>query len=279
MCWWLPFDPSCCRSLLLLLLDLLLAALVQARAAGRDEANLHPRGSATADRRRVPDVLVVASAVRVLDRVHRHTTNLGPAVALHAVLVEVVPGLEDRLVEAATAGHDANHRASIRRDRAARPGRHADPGLLAVIRMADDDAGRAGGLRDAPTVTRLLLQRGPLRHPADREDVANVDLRLGTAIHELARVHALNGDEDFLVNLVAVLVAEVHLGERRPATRVVDDLLDKALHEPLTLGEVHAAELRSTLAADGVGFEDATLALAAAADHASHCVAEKLKVL
>ena len=45
-------------------------------------------------------------------------------------------------------------------------------------------------------------------------------------------MHALNGDEDLLVNLVAVLVAEVDLRERRPTTRVVDDLLDQALHVP-----------------------------------------------
>ena len=64
------------RSLLLLLLDLLLASLVQTGAARRNEADLHPRRSAAADGGGVPDVLVVASAVRVLDRVHRHTADL-----------------------------------------------------------------------------------------------------------------------------------------------------------------------------------------------------------
>merc|ERR1719359_1948326 len=103
------------RSLLLLLLDLLLATLVQTSAASRNEADLHPRRGAAADSGGVPDVLVVATAVRVLDRVHRHATNLGPAVAPDAVLVEVVTGLEDRLVEAAAAGHDADHSAGTGR--------------------------------------------------------------------------------------------------------------------------------------------------------------------
>ena len=60
---------------------------------------------------------------------------------------------------------------------------------------------------------------------------ATADLSAGRG-HELARVHALHGDEYLLVDLVAVLVAEVDLRERRPTTRVVDDLLDQALHVP-----------------------------------------------
>ena len=125
-------------------------------------------------------MLVVASAVRVLHWVHRHAAHLGPAVALHAVLVEVVPGLEDRLVEAAAAGHDADHSTGGGRDRTTSSGRHPNPGLLAVIRVADDDAGGPRGLRHAPAIARLLLERGhdrTLRHLADREHVPDVDLR------------------------------------------------------------------------------------------------------
>merc|ERR1719386_165623 len=99
-------------------------------------------------RGRVADVLVVASAMRVLDRVHRHTAHLRPGVALHTVLVEVRSGLQDRLVETATAGHDPDRRAGARGNGAAGARGHADAGLLAVIGVADNDAGRAGGLRD-----------------------------------------------------------------------------------------------------------------------------------
>ena len=38
--------------------------------------HLHPRRSTTVHRGRVPDVLVVAAAVRVLNLVHRDTTDL-----------------------------------------------------------------------------------------------------------------------------------------------------------------------------------------------------------
>ena len=56
----------------------------------------------------------------------------------------------------------------------------ADTRFLAVIRVADDDAGGPRGLRHAPAIARLLLERGhdrTLRHLADREHVPDVDLR------------------------------------------------------------------------------------------------------
>ena len=50
------------------------------------------------------DVLVVAAAVRVLDRVHRHAAHLGPRVALDAVLVVGGARLQQGLLGAAAAG-------------------------------------------------------------------------------------------------------------------------------------------------------------------------------
>eukprot|EP00972_Heterocapsa_arctica_P052707 7757496-Heterocapsa_arctica.AAC.1 len=92
---------------------------------------------------------MVASAVRVLHRVHRAATDLGPGVALHLVLVEVVPGLEHGLVHAAAARDDADDRAARGGHRLAAARRQADAGLLAIVRVAHDHAGRAGGARNA----------------------------------------------------------------------------------------------------------------------------------
>ena len=60
----------------------------------------------------MPDVLVVSATVRVLDGVHRHTTDRGPAVPLHAVLVEGTAGLQHRFVDALAAGDSADGRAA-----------------------------------------------------------------------------------------------------------------------------------------------------------------------
>ena len=57
-------------------------------------------------------MLVVASAVRVLNRVHGAATRARPTVALHAVLVEGTAGLQHRFVDALAAGDSADGRAA-----------------------------------------------------------------------------------------------------------------------------------------------------------------------
>merc|ERR1740121_2834679 len=78
-------------------LSLLLATAEDTCAARSDEADLRARYRHACDRRRVADVLVVASTVGVLHRVHRGTTHPRPAIPLHTVLVVVVACLETGL--------------------------------------------------------------------------------------------------------------------------------------------------------------------------------------
>ena len=59
---------------------------------------------------RLTDMLVVTTTVGMVDGVHRHTTSTRPAVALSLELVERTAGLEQRLVDTATAGDDADRR-------------------------------------------------------------------------------------------------------------------------------------------------------------------------
>ena len=62
-----------------------LPALEQPCTTRRDKTDLLSRGCGAPDRRRMAHVLVISTSVRVLDRVHRRTTDLRPRVALHAV--------------------------------------------------------------------------------------------------------------------------------------------------------------------------------------------------
>lgn len=81
---------------------------------------------------------------------------------------------------------------------------------------------------DLAAVSGLLLDvahDGTFGHESQGQNVANGELRLLSAVHELAGVHALDGDEQLLADLVAVRVAEVHDGERSATARVVDDFL------------------------------------------------------
>jgi hypothetical protein len=93
------------QSLLLLLVS---ATAQTTSAAGSDQADLATSRAVTVLGRRVTDVLVVTTTVRVLNGVHGNTTDLRPRVALSLVLVERTTSLQHRLVNAAATGDNAN---------------------------------------------------------------------------------------------------------------------------------------------------------------------------
>ena len=177
---------------------------------------LGTRGGVAAARRGVTDVLVVTSAVGVLNGVHGNTANLGPLVTLDAVLVVGATSLEERLVEAATAGNEADHGARLVGDGLLHSRGEADLGPAGVLVVGDDDAVGARATGEDATVSRAVLDvahDGTLRDLVEGKDVANGDLGLGAAVHELAGVHTLAGEEDGLVGAVLVAGAEAHLSE------------------------------------------------------------------
>jgi len=136
----------------------------------------------------VADVLVVTSTVRVLDGVHRHTTDLRPAVALDAVLVEGTAGLQQRLVNAATAGDDADRRARARVHKLLLPRGQAQARLAHALDVANDlreAARRARELRAIAGHLLDLVDHRTGRHGLERQDVARNELgceaRLGAS--------------------------------------------------------------------------------------------------
>lgn len=73
---------------------------------GCDETDLATSRGGPLDRRGFTDVLMVTTSVGMLHRVHGHTSDNGPAVALSLVLVVRTTGLQDGLVDTATSSHD-----------------------------------------------------------------------------------------------------------------------------------------------------------------------------
>lgn len=67
-------------------------------------------------------------------------------------------------------------------------------------------------------------------------------------VHELTSVHALSSDEDLLVLLVAVRVAELHTGHGGTPARVMHDLPDHTLDVAVAFGVIQGAQLGSALA-------------------------------
>ena len=107
-----------------------------------------------------------------------------------------------------------------------------DPGPLGVWVVGNDGGVVAAGPGQLAPVPGLLLEvadDGALGHVADGHDVADGELGLLAAVNELAAVHALGGDQELLLDLVAVGIAKVGDGEGGATSGVVDDVLDHAL--------------------------------------------------
>jgi len=152
-----------------LFLVLVLASAQATRAAGRHQTDLLTGDGVPLDSGGVTDVLMVTTSVRVLNGVHRHTSHLGPSVALSLkkqkrstlakttnekkhklgkqssnisrfdlVLVERSSSLEHGLVVASSSGSNAHHGAAIGADDLLGPRGQADAGHTGIGVVGDD---------------------------------------------------------------------------------------------------------------------------------------------
>jgi len=266
-----------CASRLLLFLDerILLTTAKNTGTASGDKTDLGTGWGITSDGSGVTNVLMVTTTVRMLDGIHRRTTNLGPAVTLDLKLVEVVTGLEDGLVETTATSDDTDHGTVGGADGLTSTGRKADTGLLTILGVTDDDARSSGGLGDVGAVTGLAFQiadDSTFRHFADRQDVSDGELCFGTEVDKLTSVETLTRNHQLLLELETVRITEDHTGERSTTTRVMDELLYQTADVTVTLGIVEGAELRSALAVLGDRSEDGALTLSLTANNATHDV-------
>merc|ERR1711939_1219820 len=215
----------------------------ETRSAGGDETGLLTRHGVARDGRRLTNVLVVTTTVRVVDGVHGDTT-----------------GLEHGLVDTATTGNDADRGAVLRQERLLGARGETDAGAAGVDVVADDGCVVARGACERATVARLLLDVADdrtLRHLREREDVADDERGLLAAEDERAGGHALGRDKRLGALLVAVRVTEDDLCERCAASRVVHDLLDETADVAVALGIVERAQACCSDAVLGVRREDA----------------------
>ena len=99
--------------------------------------------------------------------------------------------------------------------------RQLDLRLLAVLGVADNDAGGTRSTRNGAAVGQLVLDvadDGTLGHLADGQDVADGQLGLVPAVEELTGANPLDGNHQLLVQPVAVRIAEHDAGEGSSAT-------------------------------------------------------------
>lgn len=153
---------------------------------------------------------MVTTTVGVVDGVHSNTTSAGPRVALGTHGVVLATGLEEGLVDTATAGGDTDRSTSARRDGLLGARGETDTGL-AVLGVANDGGVVARGTSKGSAVTDLLLDvedDGTLGAGGKGEDVADRETSLLAGVDERAGRDALRGNEGLLAELVAVGVTE-----------------------------------------------------------------------
>merc|ERR1711868_191842 len=251
----------------------LLGTAEQTSPPGGNETGLLTGGGLARDGRSLTNVLVVTTPVRVIHGVHGNTTSLGPGVALDGELVLRAASLQQGLVGPAATSDNADHATDGALDDLLGAGGELDAGLALIRVVADDGNVVTRGAAERATVAHLLLHvgdDGTLRDGAEGKDVADGEGGVLAGVDKLAGVHALVGDEGLGVQLVAVGIAELDLGQRCATAGVVDDLLNDTTDVSMALGEVEGAELRRRLVKPGVGSEDRAAALPLVANDTTH---------
>jgi len=220
----------------------------------------------------VANVLMVTSSVGMLNGVTGHTTNHGPAVGLSSVFVVGSASLQHGLLNSATTGDQANHSSALGVQSLLLAGGELDSALALVV-VGDDDGVFTSSLGELASVTGLVLDvadDATLGHLADGQDVANGESGLLSAVHELARVHALGGDEQLGLTLVVVRVSELDLGDGGSSAGIVDDLSDDTTEVSSSLSEIQTAELDGSNSLGSVGCVDGASSTSATSDNLSH---------
>lgn len=205
------------------------------------------------------NVLLVTTTVGMVNRVHGDTTDTGPSVSLGLVLPEGATGLEEGLVGPLATGNNTNHGSAGAEDGLSDTGGKADSGLVAVLRVSNDDSGSTTSSGEGATVTVLGLNVGDdsaFGHHINGENVADNKGGLLSGVDVHSGVHAFHGNEILSALFVFVLVSEHNLSEGGTSASVVHDVSDHSTDVALSFSVVESSETCGGNSLAGVGLED-----------------------
>ena len=129
------------------------------------------------------------------------------------------------------------------------------PRVATHLVVSNDGSVVARASGDGATVPGLGFQvadDGTFWHGAERKDVADGECGALAAVQELSGVDAFGGDEGHALNLVAVRILEVDLGERCTTTSIVDYFSHNAADVTVLFSIILVTELGRPLSVGGV---------------------------
>jgi len=195
-------------------------------------------------------MLMVTTTVGMFNGVHCHTSDLWPAVSLHAVLVVRAPSFEHGLIDPTASSNNTDDGSVFGWVELFDTRRELDSGSPSVEVVRYDGAVAARGLGNLTAVSSLLLHGaddGSFWHGSNRQNITNGQGSLLTAVDKLSGSNSLGADNGLNTLAVLVWIVELNLGEGSTTAWIVDNVLDETLDEPVSLGVVERAELGSTL--------------------------------
>lgn len=255
------------------LLAELLSTTEKTSTTGSNKTDLLTSGSLARNTGGVTNVLMITTTMRMVNRIHSHTTNGWPAVALGTVLVESTTGLEDGLVKTTTSSNNTNGSTAVARNNLLDTGWELDTGDSIISIVSDNGSIISRGASKGTAITSSLFNvadDGTFGHSLKRKNVSNVQGSLLTAQNELSSVHTLGGNEGSSVPLVPIGITELNLGKGSTTTGIMDDLTDYSANVSVTLGKVEGTKLGGTLTVGNMGLEDSSVTLTLSTNDATH---------
>mmetsp|Transcript_25276 Transcript_25276/g.31086 ORF Transcript_25276/g.31086 Transcript_25276/m.31086 type:complete len:280 (-) Transcript_25276:87-926(-) len=247
---------------LILILTTLLDSSKTSGSSGTNQTRFSTRWCVLCNSTGHTNVLVVSTTERVLNWILCHTTNLGPAISLHTVLVVCGTSLQQRLVSTSSTGHHTNLRTGTRWNRLLSSRRKLNTGgtFVFVVRFDNGEATRSTCI--GTTVSLLgfnVTHDGTFGNFGEGKNVTNIQTSFLSSVNKLTSVHAFSSHEKFHVTFVVVRVEELNLCKGSSSTGVVDDFLHNTTDVTVALSVVQGTKLHGSLTGAYMRLKDSSL--------------------
>jgi len=221
-------------------------------------------------------MLMITSTVGMFNGVHAHTTDLGPAVTFHLVLVVSTSSFQQGFVDTTSACNDTHTGPVERRDHFLDTTGQFDTSDIGILVMGHNGRITTRCTGQLSTVTTLLFDVADdcsLGHDSNWKDVSDLEGSLLATVHELSGVHAFGGDEEFLPQLELIRISEDDDSKWSTSARIMDDLLHDSFDVTITFSVIQRSQLCWPLSKLLVSSEDTSRTFTLSSDHSSHVVA------